>query len=120
MKKALLALLGWFFIILGGIGIVLPILPTTPFLIVALALFAKSSPAFHNMLISNVWFGASLKQWEEQQTVSHKTKLKALALVVVSFSLSIIIVHERHALQTLLVAIAVILLIYIWRIKEAQ
>lgn len=117
-RDILLTVLGWFFVVLGVIGIVLPILPTTPFLIVALALFAKSSPRFHRMLINNAWFGASLKQWEDQKTVLRRTKLKALALVVISFSVSIAVLYGRYKLQVLLVVLALVLMVFIWRIKE--
>lgn len=110
--------LGWFFIFLGAIGVVLPILPTTPFLILALGLFAKSSPRFHSMLLNNRYFGAALKDWEETKTVTRKTKTRATLLIIVSFSLSIYILQGRLALQVMLVCIAAILLFFIWRLKE--
>ncbi|NOQ94794.1 MAG: DUF454 family protein, partial [Methylophaga sp.] len=62
IKKYLLLISGLLFLALGIIGAVLPILPTTPFLILALACFANSSPRFHQMLLNNRWFGAALQQ----------------------------------------------------------
>ena len=64
IKKYFLTLFGLMCVALGIIGAVLPILPTTPFLILALACFAKSSPRFHQQLLNNRWFGADLQQWE--------------------------------------------------------
>ncbi|MCF6204506.1 MAG: YbaN family protein [Methylococcaceae bacterium] len=123
MKKTItriaLICLGWFFILLGVVGIVLPILPTTPFLILALALFARSSPRFHLMLLNNRWVGASLKQWEEKKSVSRQTKRNASILVAISFSISIAILHERVELQTFLIVMAIVLLFFIKRLKEA-
>ena len=83
----LLVILGWLFTVLGIIGLILPILPTTPFLIVALVLFSKSSPRFHQMLLKNVWFGPTLKQWEDKKTLSRKTKYKAFFLIIITFLL---------------------------------
>ncbi len=122
MKKTIIRILyislGWFFVLLGIIGIFLPILPTTPFLILALALFARSSPRFHQMLLNNRWVGASLKQWEEKKSVSRQTKRNASILVLISFSLSIAILSGRLELQILLMGIASVLLFFIWRLKE--
>lgn len=119
ITKILFIFLGWFFVLLGIIGIFLPILPTTPFLILSLALFARSSPRFHQMLLNNRWVGASLKQWEEKKSVSRRTKRNASFLIFVSFSTSIVILHERLELQALLMVLATILLFFIWRLKEA-
>jgi len=122
MKKAIrnhvLIILGWLFVILGAIGAILPILPTTPFLIVALALFSKSSPRFHQMLLNNPWFGNTLKQWEANKTLSRTTKYKATGLIVITFSISIAILSHNGYLQLLLLGIAIVLLFFIWRIKE--
>jgi len=118
MQKNLLMLLGWFFVLLSVIGLLLPILPTTPFLILALALFANSSPKFHQMLLNNQWFGPVLKQWEDNKTVTRSIKIRAILLVLISFSISIFLVREYWMLQIMLLIIASILLYYIWRLKE--
>ncbi len=120
LKNQLLILLGWVFIVLGIIGIVLPILPTTPFLIVALALFSNSSPRFHRMLLNNGWFGPILKQWEENRTISRKTKYKAMVMILSVVAISITIFNEQIEVQVLLVCITAVLLIFIWRIKEQE
>lgn len=120
LKNQLFILLGWFFIVLGIIGIVLPILPTTPFLIVALALFSNSSPKFHRMLLNNGWFGPILKQWEENRAISRKTKYKAIVMILSVFAISVAVFNEKIEVQVLLVCIAVVLLVFIWRIKEQE
>ncbi len=118
LQNHLLVILGWFFTLLGVIGVILPILPTTPFLIVALVFFSKSSPRFHQMLLNNAWFGPTLKQWEDKKTLSRKTKYKAILLIIVTFSISVALLDNKIHLQLLLVGIAIVLLIFIWRIKE--
>lgn len=120
LQHHLFAILGWLFTLLGVIGVILPILPTTPFLIVALVFFSKSSPRFHKMLLNNAWFGPTLKQWEEKKTLSRKTKYKAFFLIVVTFSISVAIFNNKIQLQLLLIGIAIVLLIFVWRIKEQE
>lgn len=122
MKKALhnslLLALGWLFVVLGAIGVLLPIVPTTPFLIIALALFSKSSPRFHQMLLNNTWFGPPLRQWEETKTLSRRTKYKASLLIVFSFAISIAMLNYNVRIQLLLMGVAAVLLFCIWRITE--
>ena len=124
MKKALLnhllIILGWFFVLLGLIGAVLPLLPTTPFLIIALALFSRSSPRFHQLLLDNKWFGTGLKQWEESRTISKESKRRATMLILLTFTISILILNGRIELQLMLIGIASILLFFMWRMKEGQ
>ena len=119
IKQKLLIILGWFFVILGAIGAVLPLMPTTVFLIIALAIFSKSSPRFHKMLLNNRWFGAGLRQWEETKTISRKSKQKATIIIIISFAISIAILNHRIGLQLMLVAIAIVLLTIIWKLKES-
>lgn len=118
IQNNLLVILGWLFTLLGLIGIILPVLPTTPFLIVALVLFSKSSPRFHQMLLNNKWFGPTLRQWERDKTLSRKTKYKAFFLITMTFSISVFLLDDKIQLQLLLVGLAIVLLISIWRIKE--
>ncbi len=118
LKKHILVVLGWFFVLLGLIGVVLPVLPTTPFMIVAAALFAKSSPRFHQMLLNNRWFGAVLRDWEERGVVNRRIKVRATALIALTFSISIAILYQHLGLQLILLSIALILLFFLWRLKE--
>ena len=120
IQKNLLISLGWIFVILAAIGVLVPILPTTPFLILALALFAKSSPKFHQMLLDHPWFGDLLKQWDQNKTVSRRIKWRASGLILLSFSISIAILQGSFSLQVMLAIIAIILLFFIWRLKESS
>lgn len=118
LKNHTLIILGWLFVLLGLIGVVLPVLPTTPFMIVAAALFAKSSPRFHHMLLNNRWFGDILRDWEERHVVSRKIKIRATALIALTFSISIALLYQHHGLQLMLISIAFILLFFLWRLNE--
>lgn len=112
--------MGCFFVILGVIGIVLPILPTTPFLLLALWLFANSSPRFHQMLLNNRWFGVTLKQWEASKTVTRQIKIRASLLLLFSFSISIILLLGKLKLQVMLAVIGIVFLVFIWKLKELK
>jgi len=120
LKHILLIILGWFFIVLGIIGAVLPLLPTTPFLILALACFAESSPRFHRMLLNNKWFGPPLSQWEKTKTIRRKIKHKVMLLIVATFGISITVLSGRIGLQLMLVCFCLILLFFVFRLKEAD
>jgi len=120
IKKYVLIFLGIMFVILGVIGAILPILPTTPFLLLALACFANSSPRFHKILLNNRWFGRDLQQWEENRSIARTSKIKAMILIVVTFAVSIGILHGRLQLQLGLLFLGSLLLIFMWRLKEAK
>lgn len=120
IKKYILLFSGIFFVLLGVVGAVLPVLPTTPFLLLALACFANSSPRFHKLLLNNRWFGNDLRQWEENRSIKRRSKFKAMFMIVVTFSISIAILHDRLQLQLGLLCLASILLVYMWRMKEVE
>ena len=120
VKHYLLIGLGWIFILLAIIGAVLPLLPTTPFLILALGCFAESSPRFHRMLLENKWFGPPLAQWEQNKTIRRKIKHKVILLIIATFSISIAVLSGRIELQLMLVCFCLILLGFVWRLKESE
>lgn len=120
LKQYLFITLGWFFVILGAIGAVLPLLPTTPFLILALACFAENSPRFHKMLLNHKWFGPPLQQWEQTHTMRPKVKKKVYLLIILTFGISITVLWGRTGLQLMLVGFCLTLLWFISRIKEAE
>lgn len=117
-KQKMMIVLGWFFVILGVIGALLPVMPTTVFLIIALSLFSKSSQHFRNMLLNNRFFGEDLLRWEKHKAISRPAKKKATAAIIITFGLSIAILNGRLGLQVMLITLALVLLTIIWSIKE--
>ncbi len=120
VKRQFYLILGVVFFLTGLIGVVLPILPTTPFMILAAACFAKSSPKFHQALLNNRFIGADLRRWEAEKTMLRITKIRATWVIVLMFSISIAVLMGKLWLQALLILIAVILLFFLWRVAEAQ
>ncbi len=83
--RALLIVIGTVSAVTGIIGIVLPLLPTTPFLLIAAACYARSSERFYNWLLENRYFGPPIREWRETRTVSRRTKRTAVIMVLLSF-----------------------------------
>ncbi|MBL4636771.1 MAG: YbaN family protein [Kofleriaceae bacterium] len=76
--RALYCALGLFATSLGIIGALLPVMPTTCFMLVALWAFSKSSPRLHKWLWEHKRFGASLRRWEEHRCIPIEAKVAAL------------------------------------------
>ncbi|WP_414606284.1 YbaN family protein [Stenotrophomonas pavanii] len=79
--------LGWVMVGLGVIGALLPVMPTTIFLILAVGCFARSSPKFEQRLLAHPRYGPSLRLWREQGAVSRKGKAFASAGMTLGFVL---------------------------------
>ncbi|MBB5539507.1 YbaN family protein [Rhizobium giardinii] len=76
----------WLCVGAGILGIVLPLLPTTPFLILAAWLFSKSSPNLEAWLLSNVVVGRGLRCWRSQRAITLTAKLLAVAAMALSYA----------------------------------
>ena len=83
--RPLYFLLGWCFFGLGAVGTVVPGLPTTPFMLLALWAFSKSSQRFHDWLYAHPTFGPPLQQWRSHRTIPLRAKLLAVTMMTLSF-----------------------------------
>ena len=92
MKKLFYLFIGFFFVLLAILGIFLPLLPTTPFLILAAMFFSKSSKRWHNWLLNNRIFGPFLSNWESYRCIPYNAKLLALGMIVSFGTLSIVMI----------------------------
>ncbi|MGD9423921.1 DUF454 family protein [Pantoea sp. NSTU24] len=115
MQRILLLTLGWLAIVLGTLGIVLPLLPTTPFMLLAAWCFARSSPRFHHWLLWKSPFGRYLRHWQHYRAMPPGAKVRAICLIVATFSLSLFLVHQFWVRIMLLIMLAALLL-FMWRI----
>ncbi len=85
-RKVVLIILGWAFVALGVLGVVLPVLPTTPFMLVALWCFARSSERFHDWLYHHRLFGPSLQRWDRHRVIPRGAKIFAVSAMTLSLS----------------------------------
>jgi len=91
MGRVFFLALGWSALALGLIGIALPGLPTTPFLLVAAFGFGKASPGLRNWLVHHPRFGPPIRDWEERGAISRRTKTKSVIAMVAVVVISLVL-----------------------------
>lgn len=87
--RLVLAGLGTLFVLLGLLGLFLPVLPTTPFLLLAAACYARSSRRIFDWLLNHPRFGPIIREWREYRSMPYRAKRTALLLIALSFGVSI-------------------------------
>lgn len=110
--KTTLNLVGSIAVALAILGIFLPLLPTTPFLLLASACFARGSTRMHGWLLNNKVFGTYIRDYEQGKGIPAKAKVSALTLLWASLAFSAFQVHAI-ALKAMLLAIGIGVTIYL-------
>ena len=108
---------GTIFLGLGIIGIFLPILPTTPFLLLAAACYARGSKRFYDWLMNNKLFGNYIKNYYEGKGIPLKVKIFAISLLWITILFSAFFVIDNYLVELILIMIAVVVTIHILTIK---
>ncbi|MBC3832487.1 YbaN family protein [Undibacterium amnicola] len=98
MLRYLALLLACLFLILAIIGIFLPGLPTVPFLLLAAWFSARSSPRLHQWLHRHPIFGKLLTDWETNKSISRKSKIIAVLMLMLSYALMLVRVDNSWIL----------------------
>ncbi len=104
MRRTFYKPLGFTFLLLGGLGVVLPVLPSTPFILLAAWFFARSSEKWHQRLLDSELFGPMIRNWEVGRCMSLRTKIVALVAMLIAGSASIILAIENPSLKIFAVA----------------
>lgn len=117
LKKVLYIASGSVCVGLGVIGMFLPVLPTTPFLLLAAFLYSRGSDRFYNWLITNRWCGEYIRNYREGRGISRQNKVAALLLLWVTMLGTVIFAVNFLWLRILLASIAVAVTIHILKIK---
>ncbi len=111
---------GTLFIGLGILGIFLPVLPTTPFLLLAAVCYGKSSQRFHHWLINNRWLGSYIKNYHEKTGISLRTKILSIAFLWIMISYSAFYVIDVVYGKIILILIATGVTIHIISLKAQK
>lgn len=117
MKKALLIISGFVSLGLGILGIVLPLLPTTPFLLLAAACFLKSSDRLYNWILNHRLFGKYLKNYYQHRAIPLKIKIIAISMIWLSIGSSVIFLVKFWPARVILLLIAILVSWHIARMR---
>ena len=104
LKKKIYICIGLLSVALGIIGAFLPVMPTVPFLLVALFCFERSSKKYHDMILNNKYFGKVLRDYYEGRGLTTSVKIKAVLFLSCGMGFSVYRVHNLH-LRIMLVLI---------------
>jgi uncharacterized protein len=119
--RVLLLVVGTFSFVLGAIGIFLPILPTTPFLLVSAACYLRSSERMYNWLLNNRWFGNYIRNYREGKGIPLKTKVFVMTVLWVTILYSAFFaLDEIFIAQIALLAVALGVSIHVVRLPNLK
>lgn len=123
MKKiinGICVVLGFVFIGIGVIGIVLPVLPTTPFLLLALILFAKGSKRFHTWFMGTFLYKKYIETYTSTKAMPMKTKIKALITVSILFAIGFVFSPVIWAKVVIIIGWLLHVYFFLFRMKTAK
>ena len=114
ITKSLFLTIGWLSFALGLIGIFLPLLPTTPFMIFSAWCFARSSKRLHRWLLSQPGIGELIQDWEHHRIIRTPAKIIATCVIFLCISLSFSFVLYSTLLRIGVILIVFSVLFFIW------
>jgi uncharacterized membrane protein YbaN (DUF454 family) len=119
LKRQLLLVAGTLSLAIGIVGIVVPLLPTTPFLLLAAGCYLRSSQRFYNWLMGNRFFGNYIRNYIEGKGIPVKVKLFIIILLWVTIGISIwLVAKPLVTIILLIVAVGVTLHIIFIRVRR--
>ena len=120
IARYFLICVGWVSVVLGVVGIFLPLLPTTPFMILAAICFSKSSKRFHDWLLNQPHLGNYIRMYLEGKGITAKTKVVTLIFLWLTIGSSATFFVEPVYLKVMMVAIALAVTIHLLRMPTLK
>lgn len=120
MKKKIYAIIGVVSLFLGVIGIVIPLLPTTPFLLLSAASFTRGSEKMYQWLMEHPWFGKYICDFQENKSIPLSTKIASVSLLWTTILISVFFAVKLIYFRILLISIAVLVSIHILHYKTTR
>ena len=120
MRKVLLSVLGFIFVGIGIIGIFVPVLPTTVWLLLAAGCWMRSSKRFYQWLMNNRFLGVYIRNYREERGITLRHKIVTLALLWAGIGVSALILVSRLWLSLLLFGVAIGVTVHILSLKTLK
>lgn len=115
MMRPFYIALGWLFVVIGVIGIVTPLLPSTPFLLLAAGCFAKSSERFHTWLMTHPKLSQPIIDWQKSGVIRTPAKLIATVFIALNATFPLFVIKTVPInLKILIIVVLSLVLVFIW------
>ncbi|WP_455257260.1 YbaN family protein [Peptoniphilus asaccharolyticus] len=118
--KTIYIILGFIFLGLGLIGIYLPLLPTTPFLLLATACFARGSEKFNKWFLQTSIYKNNIEPLKNKEGMTIKKKLKIMSMITLFLSISFILMHNLHGRICLIIVFLAHCYYFFMRVKTIE
>jgi hypothetical protein len=119
-KRILFIVAGTICLGLGALGIILPLLPTTPFLLLTAACYMRGSDRMYQWLLNNKWFGKYIRNYREGKGIPLRGKISAIVLLWTTISFTAIFIISIDVIRVTLFLIATIVSIYLIRLPTLE
>jgi uncharacterized membrane protein YbaN (DUF454 family) len=114
VRRVIFLILGWLSLLLGVLGIFLPILPTTPFAILAAYFFSKSSNKLHSWLLNQKQLGPMISNWERHGIIRPRAKILATVSMTLLFSYTLFFVPVTLWIKIVISFVGISVMAFIW------
>lgn len=114
ITKFAFLILGWASLFLGALGVILPLLPTTPFVLLAAFAFSKSSERFHQWLLNHKLFGPLILDWQQNGVIKPQVKRLATFSIIIMLGLSFYLLPVPKPVVLGICFTVSLVLIFIW------
>ncbi len=115
--RFILYLSGFLFLGLGILGVFLPILPTTPFLLLAASVFMHTNKNIYVWMFNNPWFGKQFKNYVKNKSVSKTVKISSIIILIATMAYSIVFVVENLWIRIIMIIILIAVSAHIFKLK---
>jgi hypothetical protein len=120
LKKGIYLFVGAISLAAGVIGIFLPVLPTTPFILLSAWCFFRSSSKIYEWVISNERFGPTIENYQQGRGITKSTKIKAVVMMWLTISASVYFYIKNMYLMAFLYIIAISVTVYLYKLPTLQ
>ena len=120
IKSWFILLIGHLSLLFGLIALLLPVIPTSPFLVVAAACYARTSPRFRKLLVENRHVGPAILKWERDKCLELKHKILFILILAIAFSSSAFLFMETQFTKLIMLGVGLLAIIYVSSIKTCR
>jgi len=120
MMRGIYVIVGTIALVIGAIGLFLPVIPTTPLVILAAACYYRGSERLHTWILRSRWFGETIKNYQAGRGLTRDTKVRAIFLMWTTIIISAWFFVSNHFVRVAMIGVAIGVTVYLVRLPTLE